>query len=323
MKVVIEPRRSGNVLATTAMGGDYYNNWYTYAFPSWKIYCERHGLGLVAFDKDLLSTDDEYWKKANWQKLLIGEVLAKSLPNVRNVCFIDTDFLVNPYGESVFDSYNENFIGLVSKRNNLPYSGESANRRIAFNRNRYYDSSYPLDSSLFMSKDQVYEYHDLPPQPDEACSGFFVFNIANHSKVLGKIFRTYKKDVESITNGGDQTHFNYEIQSRKLVQWFDYRFQAIWIYEMAWKYPFLYDLKNNDMRVVRECIRASLLSNVFLHFGGSWYESEMWKQVNLFDDPIQTQMDKEFFEYINKPVTGSPVGMKRPRKNVGSKQIEV
>lgn len=313
MKVIIAPGKSNNIITTIAIGEQYYKIWEQNALPGWIKYCERYDLGLVVFDKDLLPINDPFWKKATWQKLLLGNALKAALPSVNNVCYLDTDIIVNPLAPNVFESYDPQTIGLVSLRKNLPYPYNDVLRRVAFLRNRYYDSNYPLDSALFISVEDLYTFHGVAVQEDEACAGFFVFNIENHSEMMGKLFRNYDKNVESITGGGDQTHFNYEIQSNAKISWFDYRFQAIWLFEMAWKYPFLYNHGRENTELIRECIEASLFTNYFLHFAGSWHESDMWKVGGFIDGAAKQQHFDSFAGYVKTPVTGKPVGQVKPQ----------
>lgn len=312
MKILIEPGQSKNVLATIAIGDAYYNSWKAYALPGWEKYCRRHGLGLVVFDEDLIAEDHKLWKKATWQKMLIGETLKKSQFKVENVCYLDTDILINPMAPNVFESHDSETIGLVSLRKNLPFPYESVLRRLAFLRHTHYDRSYPLDSALFMSLNQLYGYHSVPVQPDEACMGLIVFSVPNHAEIMRGWFDKYDRDVKSVTNGGDQTHVNYEIQSWGKISWLDYRFQAIWAFEMAWKYPFLYDSGRDNPDLSRDCIEASLYANHFLHFAGSWYESEMWKIEGIFEGE-KGKLLEDYYRYLDMPVTGEPKGMVKPK----------
>jgi len=314
MKVLIEPGQLRNVLTTIAIGDTYYNSWKAYALPGWETYCRRHGLALVVFDEDLIGKNHKFWKRATWQKLLIGETLKISQFKVKNVCYLDTDILINPMAPNIFEFYDSEKIGLVSLRKNLPFPYESVLRRLAFLRHTRYDKRYPLDSSLFMSLKQLYEYHSLPVQSDEACMGLIVFNVPKHSKIMRGWFDKYGPNVESITDGGDQTHVNYEIQNWGNVQWLDYRFQAIWVFEMAWKYPFLYDSFRENSDLIRKCIEASLYANYFLHFAGSWYESDMWKIGGFFEGEQQKQLLDYYYKYLGTPVTGHPKGQIKPEQ---------
>ena len=313
MKVLIDPGQSKNVLATIAIGNDYYDSWKTNALPGWEKYCRCYGLGLIVFDDDLVSRSDTHWKKATWQKMLIGETVKASSLAVNNICYLDTDILINPVAPNIFESYNPETIGLVSLRNNLPYPYEQVLRRLAFLRHTHYDESYPLDSALFMSLKQLYGYHDLPVQKDEACMGLIVFNLNNHSMVMRGWFNKYDRNVRSVTNDGDQTHINYELQNWGRISWLDYRYQALWVFEMAWKYPFLYDVGRDNPNLIRECIEASLYSNYFLHFAGSWHESNMWKVGGFFEGERQRKLFDSFQEYLGMPVTGEPKGHIKPK----------
>lgn len=313
MKVLIEPGDSKNILATIAIGGTYYNDWKLYALPGWEKYCRRHGLGLVVFDEDLIAQDHKLWKKATWQKMLIGETLKKSKLQVENVCYLDTDILINPMAPNIFECYDPETVGLVSLRRNLPFPYEKVLRRLAFLRHTHYDKNYPLDSALFMTLNQLYEHHSLSVQADEACMGLIVCSVPNHAEIMRSWFDKYDRDVQSVTNGGDQTHVNYEIQSWGKVTWLDYRFQSIWAFEMAWKYPFLYEYGSTDSGLVRECIEATLYSNYFLHFAGSWYESEMWKMQEVFKGGKERLLE-DYYHYLDMPVTGEPKGLIKPSR---------
>ncbi|MDC0229387.1 hypothetical protein OAK48_00280 [Deltaproteobacteria bacterium] len=315
MKIIIPPSESQCVIATIAIGKSFFADWEKYAKPLWEKYCKRHQLGLIVFDHDLIGKETPLWKKPTWQTTLIGNTLKIKLPSVKNVCVLDADILINPFSPNVFDFYDHKSIGLVSLRKNLPYPYENTIRRLAFLRNRYYDADYPLDSALFISVEDLYKFHGISAQEDEACSGFFIFNVEMHSEFLKSIFEKYDKNIESITGGGEQTHFNYEIQKNCKISWLDYRFQAIWVFEMAWKYPFLYDYGRNKNELIKECIEASIFTNYFLHFAGSWFEGDMWKVGGVLESKNMLNQFDEFEKYLKMPVTGQPRGQIKPKKS--------
>jgi hypothetical protein len=317
VKIYIPPQKQANILATIAIGNQYLADWETNAYPSWAKYCRNHGLGLIVFDRDLIEKESKFWKKPTWQKLLIAETLANSDLNVHNVCYVDTDILISPLAPDIFMNFDSNTIGLVSLRKRLPFSYEDVLRRLTFLRHNFYDSTYPLDSSLFMSLEQLYRYHGLAVQNDEACAGLIVFNVESHRDLMNRWFYKYDRNIQSITSGGDQTHVNFEIQNWGKVSWLDYRFQAIWAFEMAWKYPFLYEFvhRYND-NFVRSCIEASLYQNYFLHFAGSWHESQMWKLGGFFEGKERKQEIEAYRAYLSMPVTGTPRGTIKPNNNL-------
>lgn len=314
MRVYIEPEKSGNAITTIAIGDDYLIAWEKYSLPTWKDYCEKNDLGLIVIDKDLIEKSDKHWKKATWQKMLLAHYIKESVKTAVNICYIDSDFLINSQAPNVFDFYNPETIGMVSQVKNIPYDELEVKRRIAYFRHYCYDTKYPLDSALFMSPEQIFEYHDLPTQDNYACAGLIVFNVQNHSQLMKSWFEKYDRNVESITGGGDECHFNYEVQNWGKITWLDYRFQALWTYEMAWKYPFLYQLGTSKDEIVAKCIEASLFTNYFLHFAGSWYESEMWKTENIMTGDHLSIHFEPFSEYSKMKLTGNPVGIVKPSK---------
>lgn len=315
MKVLIPPGKSGNVLATIAIGDQYLDPFMKYAYHTWEMYCHRHDLGLILFDDDLISKDHPKWKKATWQKYLIGDVLSKSGLKIKNVCYLDTDILVSPIAPNIFDHHDSSRIGVISQRFRLPIAHSDLCRRLAFLRNKFYSNDYPLDSSLFISLTDLFASIGAKPQDDYACAGVIVFNLENHKTLFAEFYSQFDKSVFSPTSGGDQTHFNHFVQSNNLQQWFDYKFQALWTYEVAWKYPFLYSEYRDDISLIKFCIEASLFSNYFIHFAGSWYESDMWEQVKVLDTPESLVMFKAFNEYMEMPVYGKPLGPIKPKDN--------
>jgi len=183
-------------------------------------------------------------------------------------------------------------------------------RKIAFFRNRYLSSDYPLDSALFISREGFYKYHKFPVQQDVFCSGFFIFNVSLFSDIMEKWFFKYPSDVETITNGGDEPVLNYEFQNHGKIKWLDYKFQALWLYEMSEKYPFLYqDMENT--KLVKKCIQASLQQNYFLHFAGKW-EGGAYKDSTILDDNFLLEL-QAFNEYLKNPVSGKPLGTIHPK----------
>jgi hypothetical protein len=315
VKIILTPGKSKNILTVIALGEDFYLDWYKYAFPSWEKYCKCHGLGLVVFNKDLISVKDKLWKKATWQKLLIAEALKNSSLSVENVCNLDADILINYKAPNIFDDYKPDTIGLVSMFKNLPFSLDEARRKVSFLRHRYYDEKYPLDSSIFMTLEQIYSNNNLPLQDNYACSGLIMFNVDNHADLMLNWFNKYDKNVLSLTFGEQQLSdpvFNYEIQNWGNITWLDYKFQALWNFEMAIKYPFLYSYGSNKKDLIRECIEASLMTNYFLHFAGLWHESDMYEVGGVLGSEKKQREIEDYYDYLETPVTGVSKGVIRP-----------
>ena len=132
------------------------------------------------------------------------------------------------------------------------------------------------------------------------------------SEILKSWFYKYKKEIFSVTGGGEQTHFNYEVQNIKKENFIEYKFQAIWVFEMAINYPFLYKFKSKKNKLITESILASLQNNYFLHFAGSWYEGSMWKNSNIVKSYLNSKFNNQLINFQKKKLSGKPKGMIKP-----------
>lgn len=307
--------KSKNFLVTIAIGYKVLNSWHKYAKLGWVEYCKKHKLGIIVITKDIIEKKSNYWKKATWQKMLIGDYLQKKYANsIKNICYLDTDILVNPLAPNVFKLHDINKISVVSMINNLPYDLLDIRKKISYFRNKFYSKKYPLDSSLFMPIQRLYRYHNLTSQKDFFCAGMFIFNNKKFAKIMSGWFFKYSSNIKSITGDGDQVHLNYEVFNNNRVKILDYKFQALWIYEIVNKYPFLYDKKIAKKKLIKSCIEKSLLENYFLHFAGSWHESDMWKIKNILSKK-NLNFHKNYLKYFKKKPTGRVKGRIIFKKN--------
>ena len=129
---------------------------------------------------------------------------------------------------------------------------------------------------------------------------------------MRKWFNKYDASTDTLTQG-DEPILNYEFQTWGNLQWLPYNFHALWTYEIAWKYPFLFEIKSSGKEFVKQCIEASLYVNHFLHFAGSWHECQMWKNSGFFKNPKSKKLLREFQKYLKMPVHGKPVGLIKPK----------
>lgn len=303
---ILSGQKSKKAIVTLAIGNDFESNWRNHSLPLLLDYCKKYNLGLYLQNSSL--DQQKTKKKLTWQKLLLPIELKNNFHYIEEFCYLDTDVLVNNYGPSVF-TFASGEMALVSQFNNLPYNLDIVLRRIAFYRHNYLSSEYPLDSSLFMTVKQIYEYHKLEPQQDYACAGFFMGNIEAHSEELKKIYFKYPSTVLTLTDGGDEPIFNYEFQKQFKINWLPYQLQALWLYEMAAFYPFLYqDLNNHEL--ILKCVETTLDNNLFLHFAGGWHESHMISVASKFSK-VNT-VKENFRKYMQIPVTGKPIGRVLP-----------
>ena len=303
---------STNAIAVLAIGDEHYQKWQKNSLPSLQIYCERNKINLYAQIESLAHISDN--RKLTWQKFLIPKQIKLLYPHIKNFCYLDTDIICNPFAESIFDSQISGEISLVSQFKNLPFNLKIAQRRIAFFRNKYYDKNYPLDSSLFMSPTDIFEYHGFTIFDDYACAGLFLGEIELCSNFLESVYHKYDDKFESITQG-DEPVFNFEIQNNFTINWLPYKFQTLWNFEMSIKYAYLYRDQSSDKNLINDAVLSTLMDSVFLHFAGSWPEKLCWEKSSVFDQPDMIGILKEYTDYLKIPVKGSPTGMFKPNKN--------
>ena len=303
-----------SAIATLVIGDQYFSNWELFAFPSWMRYCEKHKLGLIAITDRVPMEPGAGPDHIMWQKFLIGKYIFNEIGFRGNVCYLDSDFLINPNSPNVFDELDPKSVGLVSLRKRLPYPIDLVLKRLAFFRHTYLSKDYPLDSYLFASVADVFKYHKLDIKTDDfACAGLILFNVDEHAQFFDQVYRKYSTDEQALDGGSDQVHMNYEIQKNCAITWLDYRFQALWIYEMPWKFPFLYEPDYfNDQRLVSSCIASSLYTNYFLHFAGYW-EGNMWKTTGILQSNDQFEIQQELWNYYSVKCSGQPQGIIRPK----------
>ena len=315
INVLLEPMEqaksdSRNWVALILIGEDYRLDWEVNAKDSVMKYAMRFGLGVVVIT-DFIDRGDEK-KEAPWQKLLIGELFQEIDPSATGVLVMDTDVIANFLtGENPFDVWDSERIGMISLRKRMPYDYTDTAKKIAFSRHHFVSASYPLDSTLLFSVNQVYDQENLPSVEDECCTGVFLFDPQAHSIFLADIYRRYIGIGE--TAAYEQTHVNYCVQKAGLFQPLGYQFQMIWAYEMAQKYPFLYLEKyRDDLSLAEECVLASILSGTFLHFAGRWIESNFLLAGKSIYRRMQNELLKEYAEYDRSTIHGRSRGMINP-----------
>jgi len=300
---------SDKAIITLALGNTHYKDWLNYSKPSLVKYCEKNDLNLLVQVESM--DDSNRYEKPTWQKLLLPHQLLKNHPHIKSYCYIDTDVIANPYAPSIFEVHKNNTVSLVSQFRNLPFPLHSVLRKIAFNRHYFYDDKYPLDSALFMTSDQIYKHHNLPIMPDYACAGVYMSEVEYSALKLREIYLSNDKETYTLT-GGDEPVFNYEIQKNFITNWIEYKYQAIWNFEMAYRAEYLYKSSKISGKLINQSLVHILSDQVFLHFAGSWYEKNIWKQNKIFEDTKLLEEIENYQTYLRREVHGNPVGIIRP-----------
>lgn len=297
-------------MVSHAIGTDYIKRWKEYSFPCWDAYCQKHNLGLVLIDDEIPAKNK---KNIYWEKFLIPSYLS-SLDVVNNICYVDTDVIINPFSDNIFNHMDVDKVNLISQKNNLQNIKEiTIRKKAAYHRNKFLDNNYPLQSSLFMSYEEIYSYHNLSILDDYACTGVFLLNKSRYGQKLKEWYHEIPQDIITIDNG-EEVFLNYYFQKFCDVNWLGYEWQALWLYEVAGHYTHLYREKFTNSRNVEAAILDCLLNFNFLHFAGSW-ESSCWAQAaSIFSDPSNVEYLRGFKAYEDLHIDSRPRSQTRPLK---------
>lgn len=272
-----EVETAENWLVTTAIGGDYLERWEGFARDTWLRYARRHGLGIAVAVSDL-AEEDELQLNGAWQKLLALRSLREALGRGARCAIIDTDVLVGDGAPNVFDAVAPGRVGIVSQVHGIPLNLSQINNRIAYLRATFVDPDFPLVSLLNASPNQLFEWAGLSPGFDNfACTGVIVADTESHKDAFARWYSEAPQTTEYLALGDwEQTYLNHRIQQLPEVQWMPYQWQALWVFEVAAYYPFLYS-RDCPREVAQWCLSASLSRNYFVHMAGRW-ESALLEQ---------------------------------------------
>lgn len=305
---VIRKTNSGNYLVTLVIGKSYELNWRKNFLVSWEKYAHKNDLGILAITDNLISQNDEKWKKPNWQKLLIPIKLLENFKNINNICYLDSDVLINVNSPNIFSFIIADKIGSVSLRNGLPFSYTEMIHRLEHIRKFFLDSRFPLNSALTMDLENLYRYHNLMPQNDELSGGIMLYNLKEFAEKMQKWFFKYSPDIHTITSNGEQTHLSFEILNGNYLNLLEYRFQAIWAHELAWNHFDFFMEKHPDVSLLLKRVAQTLTNVFFLHFAGSGLETKKVMQLPL-NSVINIQKKyADLNKFYGKALEGRPLG---------------
>lgn len=278
IELIVGSSATKNWLLTTAIGGDYFERWHDGARPYWLEYAARHGLGVAVAVGDLVRTGEPALN-GSWQKMLAPRALRDALGSDVRVALIDTDVVMTGQARCIFDQVPEGRIGVVSQERGLPFPVEPLRRRIALYRRSFVDPSFPLTSILNAKPRQLFEWAGLPAFDDYFCAGMLVLDTGTHAELFADWYRGAPRDERYEEIGAwEEVWLNACIQPRQDVVWLDYSWHALWIYEVAALYPFLYAPSSSD-EVAAWCLASSLIRNDFVHLAGNW-ESALLRGSN-------------------------------------------
>ena len=182
---------------------------------------------------------------------------------------------------------------------------------MAFFRKKYTNKNYPLDSLLNSNLNDLYKADGLKVQKDELCVGVMAFNLKKFSDILYNWFFYYSKKSMNSNFGGCQNQLASKILSNNYCNLLDYKFQSIWVFEIAARFPILMKYLSN-LKIVSEFALSILLDNYFLHFAGGGKDAKVWLKPNFFNK-INKKLITEFNIYYQKKLKGKKIYRRKPR----------
>ena len=298
--------KSRNFIVSVAIGEKHYSDWRNYASRLWLKYCKRNNLVLIIIKKNLVSINNSYRLSPTWQRLLVANYLKINVKNIKNICLLDTDILINPYSPNVFKGIKKNKINVSKFVKSERFTQEkyySLKKKLILLRRQFISKKYPLNSSMNASPQEIFKHLKFKKIfYNYFCAGLMVFNVRIFENVLLNIYKKYSKNyLKNSLSGGVEAALNYELMNKKILNWIEYKFQAIWLLEVADNFSFLYYNKFKDKKLVKLVIEQILSENYFLHFSGTLSdEKNVLKIKKIFNDKNSIKIIKNFPILNNK-----------------------
>ncbi len=298
--------KSKNYIVSVAIGKKHYNEWKRYASNLWIKYCKKNKLGIIIINKDLISKKSIYWKSPTWQRLLVANYLSLYAKNVKNICLLDTDVFINPLSPNIFDSHKKHKISAVTAYKDIPFfkNNFDLRKKLVFLRKNFLNKKYPLNSSVTASPKEIFKHYKFKKTFNNYfVAGVLVFNIKLFEKVLLKIYKKYCSNYLKKTFLGVEVPLNNELMRLNLVNWIEYKFQAIWLFEIADKYNFLYYNNFKDKKILKLVIEQILIENYFLHFAGTLSDAKnIWKLTNILNEKKKIKLINSYQNFEKKKI---------------------
>lgn len=273
ISIVASPNESDNWILTTVIGSEYFRRWEILAKESWLRYCSKFDIGIAVVRSEIREPHEPNLNGA-WQKMLGPRALRDHLGCDVRCLLLDSDIIVSEHAENIFEVIPPGMIGVVSQEFGVPLDRSAdVRKRMAFLRRNLLDPKFPLESSLLSSPADRASWAGLPTLDDYFCSGLVMTDTANHAELFSDWYKMAPQDDSySKVDWGEELWLNSCVAARDDVVWLEYKWQALWAFEVAAYYPFVYSEHCGD-EIASWCLAASLLRSNFLHLAGSWETS--------------------------------------------------
>jgi len=245
-------------IVTLAIGDRYQAQWENICRKNWQSYADKHGYDLICITQPLDQSERAQKRSPAWQKCLI---LSQSFSQkYEQIVWMDADILINPNAPCIAKDVPLNKVGgtedfifptpeLYKKAHNIIMG------RIGL--------SFGEDQNLI--KD-FYTRNGLPDDCTQVIqTGVLVLSPSHHREILEEIYYTYEDLGSSLMNNYEMPPLSYELVKNSLFYSLNYKFNSIYIYDLALKDP---DLIRASQDKLNELTRSALKGCYFLHFAG-------------------------------------------------------
>ncbi len=278
----------------TVIGSEYRALFDRVSLPSYRAYCEKYQIGLLILNEYVRPHHvnlHPYNIDPGYQRLLVPSLIKSKFPQYEFLCDVDADCIPSHQGRDIFDQcvLAKGTINLV-----LPLPSTSTRqqlgKKIALLRKTFQQSNFPLDSLLSGSDEDEKRLLGFDYKGPISTIGTCVSHVDDLARSGSKLY----EQISNKFSGYLQNYRNDFYEKHFLVNYLPYEFQAIWNYEVAQHYPFLYFEKN--LHLEKLCVGALLSRVDMLHFAGSWPENDVFKDGPfLFGDA-----GSEFYQLLDR-----------------------
>lgn len=291
------------VLATVATG-KHGSNWKRYLEPSWRAYANRHGYGLVMYDRLLDDSPVARERKVSWQKWLLLE--QPEVAAYDKVVWIDADIFINHIDAPAIDVDLDP--GKFAICEETPYPADPL----------FAMGSARAEAILVQSFGQT--YGDAKGGDLYAMSGFPDFRgpllntgvfVAGRREQAGFLRAMYDKYLERGRNApaSEMTPLSYELVTRGMYQLLDPRFNVIYVKALlsVLHVPAVDPLINGQIPFI-----AGMIANSwFLHFAGRHTEIRFCRFLDLKNGKVELNREA-IAERLRDHTVPDYLGAKRP-----------
>lgn len=275
------------VLATVVCGDQYASDWERYSLPSWEQFAANYGYGIFALRQSQLPADVH----PAWNKFYLPELVTKELDRTVTTLVLDADQVFSPIAPPLEPELQEVGYGLTIE----DHGPAAVDRRklLSFLRRARIDDDFPLDS---VAVARASDWGTNPALVDlggrlPISSGFIAVPSALAADFARLVTSVREKDATWDGGGGDQTIASRELQQREHYQ-LDARWQVIWPYIMAERFPSLYHDAPVSSQRASAAIVDALHAAYCVHFATSWPEKDFWA-VEWMDEWKRRFTDEE------------------------------